>query len=229
MPPMQLSHDHVRRGLPAPVGVGIRSLAEMGREPPPLWESEAQALGTTAVHVRRLLFALGRAAARDALRQLEFEEVAIRRGAGGEPIWPPGVVGSISHSREVALAVVGRRAEYTGLGLDIEELARGPSPRAARLVCRPAELEWVAAEPGAPRLMMLFSAKEAVFKALYPIAGVWLGFADAELAWRADAGAFRARVRKSVGAGFAAGFELDVPCTVGDGWVLSVAFVPARR
>jgi 4'-phosphopantetheinyl transferase EntD len=73
---------------------------------------------------------------------------------------------------------------------------------------------------------MLFSAKEAVFKALYPIERVWLGFADAELSWLDERGAFVARVLKSAGDGLPAGFQLEVNCTLGSGWVLSTAFVP---
>ena len=105
---------------------------------------------------------------------------------------------------------------------------RGPTARAARLVCRPSEMAWADPEAGTQRLTMLFSAKEAVFKALYPIEHVWLGFADAELTWRADHDAFEASMLKSAGAGYPVGFRLSVNCTVGDAWVLSTALVPAR-
>ena len=189
---------------------------------------EEQALGPHAVEGRRAMFALGRAAAREALGALgAVDAVAIPRGSSGEPVWPEGIVGSISHSREVAVAVVARRGDYVGLGVDIEDLGRGPSPRVARLVCRPSEMEWVDPEAGTQRLALLFSAKEAVFKALYPIEGVWLGFADAELTWLADGGGFEARVLKSVGTEYSAGFVLRVNSTLGSTWVLSTAFVPA--
>lgn len=223
----QLSEDHVRRGLPSTVGVGVRRLSEMGPTAPPLHAIEEGILSSRAVTARRVLFALGRAAARDALRQLGIGEVGIGRGAGGQPLWPSGVVGAISHSTDTAICVVGRRADYAGLGVDVEELARGPSVRAARLVCRPNEMAWVDVESGTSRLSLLFSAKEAVFKALYPIERVWLGFGDAELTWVAERSAFEARVLKSVGTGYPVGFELDVNCTLGSSWVLSTAFVPA--
>jgi 4'-phosphopantetheinyl transferase EntD len=189
---------------------------------------EEQALGPRAVEGRRATFALGRAAAREALHELDgTDPVAIPRGEGGEPIWPEGIVGSISHSHEVAMAIVARSSDYVGLGVDIEGLARGPSPRAARLICRPSEIEWVEPESGTQRLALLFSAKEAVFKALYPIERVWLGFADAELTWLLDGGGFDARVLKSVGTEYPAGFVLRVNSTLGATWVLSTAFVPA--
>jgi 4'-phosphopantetheinyl transferase EntD len=201
----------------------------MGAAPPPLHPFEEGILSPRAVSARRLLFALGRAAARDALRELGREDVGIGRGDGGEPLWPGGIVGAISHSPEVAVAVVGRRTDYAGLGVDVEESARGPIARAARLVCRPNEMVWTDPESGTQRLTMLFSAKEAVFKALYPIQQVWFGFADAELTWLPERCAFEAVVLKSVGDGYPEGFRLDVNCTVGKGWVLSCAFVPARR
>jgi 4'-phosphopantetheinyl transferase EntD len=222
-----LSQEHVRRGLPAAVGVGIRYLADMGAQPPRLHPLEENILGPRAVPGRRALFALGRAAARDALLELGFAPVGIGRGEGGEPLWPEDVVGAISHSQDVAVAVVGHRTDYVGMGVDVEEPARGPTSRAARLVCRPNEMAWVDPESGTLRLTMLFSAKEAIFKAAYPIQRVWLGFADAELRWIEERDVFMAQILKSVGDGLPIGLELQVNCTLGAGWVLSTAFVPA--
>jgi len=222
---MRLSADQLRRGLPFPVGVGIRYTSD--GQPPPLRAVEEEALGPRAVAGRRAFFAFGRAAARDALHDLGISDAAVGRGPGGEPLWPAGIVGAISHAGDVAVAIVGRRADYAGLGVDIEQLSRAPSPRAARLVCRPAEMEWVDVEKGTERLTMLFSAKEAVFKALYPIERVWLGFADAELKWRAEHGGFEARLIKSAGRGFPVGFALQVHSVVVNGLVVSTTFVAA--
>ncbi len=221
----RLTAAHIRRGLPYPVGVGIRYVSETGAAPPPLDPREEGILGPQAVAARRMLFALGRAAARDALLELGIGDFGIQRGPGGEPLWPNGFVGAISHAPDVAIAVVGRASDYAGLGIDVEEPSRGPTARAARLVCRPSEMAWVDPESGTQRLTMLFSAKEAVFKALFPIEHVWLGFADAELTWHAERDAFEARVLKPVGGGFLSGLVLDVHCTVGAGWVLSTAFL----
>jgi 4'-phosphopantetheinyl transferase EntD len=225
---VRLTAEQVRRGLPWTVGVGLRGGRETHALPPRLHPIEEEALGPRAVEGRRLFFALGRAAARDALRELEgTEPVAIPRAPSGEPVWPASIVGSISHSHEVAVAVVGRREDYAGLGVDVEDRARGPSPRAARLVCRPSEMDWVDPESGTDRLARLFSAKEAVFKALFPIEQVWLGFADAELRWLHEEEGFEARVLKRVGDAYPAGFVLRVNSTLGATWVLSTAFVPA--
>jgi 4'-phosphopantetheinyl transferase EntD len=218
----RLSADLVRRGLPHRVGVGIRYAS--ADEAPPLHASEEALLGTRAVERRRLSFALGRAAARDALAELGVDDAGVGRGAAGEPLWPPGIVGAISHAGDVAVGLVGRADEYLGLGVDVEELSRGPSTRTARLVCRPNEMDWVDVESGTQRLMMLFSAKEAVFKAVYPIERIWLGFGDAELTWRGERGMFEARLLKSPGTALPVGAVLDVYCTVTTTQVLSTTF-----
>jgi 4'-phosphopantetheinyl transferase EntD len=225
---MRVSAEIVRRGLPPHVGVGVRRVDELGETvAPPIYDVEAEALGPRAVPQRRTLFALGRAAARDALLELGVGPTPIARSSDGAPAWPDGFVGAISHTRHVAVGIAGRRHEYVGLGVDVEELDRGVRPDIARLVCRPAEMEWVDIANGLERLMMLFSAKESIFKALYPIERVWLGFGDAELRWDANRHTFLARVLKSFGRDYLAGFELDVNCILGPGFVLTTTFVPA--
>jgi 4'-phosphopantetheinyl transferase EntD len=194
---------------------------------PPLYPGEDDVLGPRAVPQRRMLYAQGRAAARDALQQLGVAPVAIGRGAGGQPLWPEGLVGSISHTRSVAVALVGWRCDYAGLGVDVEELGRGVDARIARLVARPAEMAWVNPEAGLERLIMLFSAKESVFKALYPVEQVWFGFSDAELIWDAERQAFLAELQRTLGEHYPVGSRLEVPCTLGADWVCSTAFVPA--
>ena len=213
----------MRRGFMRAVGVGVRAVSDYVDGLPPLEAVEAEGLGPRVVERRRVLFTLGRAAAREALGELGYDRVAIGRGPGGGPLWPPGVVGAISHAGDLAIAVVGRRSDYAGLGVDVEELSRGPSPRAARLICRPTEMDWADVESGTERLAMLFSAKEAVFKTLYPIEQVWLGFADAELTWRPERCVFEAQVLKRVGDRYPAGFVLEVHCTLTPTQVLSSA------
>jgi 4'-phosphopantetheinyl transferase EntD len=86
-------------------------------------------------------------------------------------------------------------------------------------------MEWVDVDSGTERLMMLFSAKEAVFKAVFPIARVWLGFADAELTWRASERLFEARLLKSAGSATPVGTVLPVSCAITAGLVLSTTFL----
>jgi enterobactin synthetase component D len=213
----------VRRGLPARVGVGIRQSAE-GDAVLALLPAEDLILSPRAVERRRRSFALGRAAARDALAELGIEPVAIGRGSGGEPEWPTGVVGAISHSGDLAVAVVGWQRDYAGLGVDLEQLSPGLSERASRMVCTPTELAWLERQPDGRLRTMLFSAKEAVFKATFPIAGVWLGFGDAELTWDAERRTFAARLLKGAGPTHPVGCVLQVECTVTGVEVLSTTY-----
>jgi 4'-phosphopantetheinyl transferase EntD len=230
----QMATDEIaqllREALPAGVEVGIGVVQMQYAEPlPSLHPSEEALLGPRATARRRVALAYGRAAARAALAQLGASDSApIGRGPGGEPLWPEGVVGAISHTGEIAVAVVGWRRELAGLGVDLERRSPGLSERGARLVCRPAEVEWAMADPGSLRRTLLFSAKEAIFKALYPIASVWLGFGDAELAWDDARGAFVARVLKAAGEGFPEGTLLDVACRVTAREVVSLTCVGQR-
>jgi enterobactin synthetase component D len=181
-------------------------------------------LGPNAGARRRFFFALGRAAARDALAGLGMAPVAIRRGSAGQPVWPNGIVGAISHTGDLAVAIVGRQSDYAGLGVDLERLSPGLSARAARLVCTPSEMAWVGDSGGTSRGTMLFSAKEAVFKALFPIERIWLGFGDAELEWQPERCAFEARLLKSASRRYPRGSVLQVQCTLTDAEVLSTTY-----
>ena len=215
-----------RRGMPYPIGVGIRHRTE-GMQA--LHALEEQSLGPKAVERRRLYFSLGRAAARDALAELGIYGVAIGRGPSGEPLWPAGIVGAISHAGDLAIAIVGEDSHYAGLGIDFEQLSRGMTARAARLICTPAEMDWADPEAGTTRLTMLFSAKEAIFKALFPIEGVWLGFGDAELTWHPERSAFEARLLKTASAAHPPGAVLEVRCSVVGADVLCTTYaLPGR-
>src|SRR5207248_3600876 len=133
-------------------------------------------------------------------------------------------VGAISHAGDLGIAIVGFAAHYAGLGVDVEQLSRGLTARAARLVCTPAEIAWVDPEAGSTHLTMLFSAKEAIFKALFPIEGVWLGFADAELTWLPERCVFEARLLKAASATHVLGSRLEVRCNVVGAQVLSTTY-----
>jgi 4'-phosphopantetheinyl transferase EntD len=76
---------------------------------------------------------------------------------------------------------------------------------------------------------MVFSAKEAVFKATFPIEGVWLGFGDAELTFDGEGCAFWARLLKRASGAHPVGTVLRVQCTVTEAEVLSTTFtLPVR-
>ena len=159
---------------------------------------EEAALVSAAIASRREEFAAGRHAARAALAQLGVGACPILRGVNGEPLWPDGFTGSITHCRGFCGAVVARRDRINGLGFD-SELAEPLEPKLAHKLCRPEEL---AAFPTAGNrgpgawAKLAFSAKEACCKALYAMGGAMPAFQEISLRFVAtpgdDAGEFAA-------------------------------------
>ena len=119
----------------------------------------------------RLHFAAGRECAARALTALGMRPVVIERGQAGEPLWPAGVTGSITHKGEYVAAAVARTSDVVSLGIDAEEIVdEARAARIAPLVMLPEESA-VGGDHLSPalRVTLLFSIKEAVFKCLYPL------------------------------------------------------------
>jgi 4'-phosphopantetheinyl transferase EntD len=163
----------------------------------PLFHEEEPAI-RFAVEGRRREFTTGRACAREALARLGLPRRAIPSEASRAPRWPPGVVGSITHCSGYRAAAVGRARDFDGIGIDAE--ANLPLPDGVlEAIALPGEREQVrrllreARGPCWDRL--LFSAKEAVFKAWFPMTGTKLDFDDAEVRFEAGSRRFSVRWR----------------------------------
>jgi enterobactin synthetase component D len=129
---------------------------------------------TDAAATRRADFLMGRLAAVEALRRLGVEG-SVGRSSDGSPVWPEGVAGSLTHHSGVAAAVVGR--DLAGLGIDICPRLDGDRLRAVVRQClTEAERERWAGEEAAT---VAFAAKESIYKAAYPRAQRFIGFAEA--------------------------------------------------
>lgn len=191
-----------------------------------------RALVERAVEKRRHEFATGRACGREALARLGAPNGAILSGERGEPLWPDGVVGSITHCDGYRAAAVARRAELLSLGIDAE--SHQPLPdRLIGDIARPEELPRLEAlareEPDIHWDRLLFSAKESVYKAWFPLARRWLGFEDATLMIDRALGTFSARLLEpgpAVNGAPLSGF--DGRWIVRDGLILTAIAVPAR-
>jgi len=158
-----------------------------------LFPEEELALGD-AVEKRRREFVTGRACAREALAGLGLPPSPIGSGTKGEPLWPPGVTGSITHCERYRATAVARSSSALMLGIDAERnapLREGVWEQVAH--GRERELRDGDSDGGHRLDAVLFSAKEAIFKAWYPLARRWLGFSDAELAIDVS-GTFTARL-----------------------------------
>ncbi len=151
--------------------------------PSPLFPEE-EALVSNAVSKRRHEFATARRCAREALAKLGVPGAPLLSGPHREPLWPAGIVGSITHCQGYRAAVVARRSDLASLGIDAEPRAPLPSGVLTAIalpqeITRLAELS--AADPAGCWDRLLFCAKESVYKAWFPLAGRWLGFEDADI------------------------------------------------
>jgi 4'-phosphopantetheinyl transferase EntD len=142
---------------------------------------------------RRNEFISGRVCARAAMGKLGYAPMALPRGLQREPIWPHGLVGSITHCRGYRAAAVARSELYQGIGIDAEPHTALPDGIVNR-VALPEERRWldVQADMGVHWDRVVFSAKESVYKAWFPVTRRWLGFEDVVLQINPQAGSFNA-------------------------------------
>jgi 4'-phosphopantetheinyl transferase EntD len=183
----------LERILPAGVAVVAR------RDDPPdagLLGGEAEIVAG-AVEKRRREFGTARACARDALGQLGIPPQEILSGSRGEPLWPRGVVGSITHCEGYRACAVARRSDFAAIGIDAEVDAALPDGLLGDIALteeRQALAALAREDPGPSWDRLLFSIKESVYKAWFPLAGRWLGFEDARVAIDRERGSFEARL-----------------------------------
>lgn len=149
-----------------------------------LYPEEETAVGQ-AVEKRRREFTTARACAREALAQLGQPHQPIPSGSRGEPLWPAGIVGSITHCDGYRACAVARSRDLATVGVDAEP--NQPLPEGVlEDIALPEEREWLrylsCQMPGTHWDRLLFSIKESVYKAWFPLAQKWLGFEDAVVA-----------------------------------------------
>jgi enterobactin synthetase component D len=135
------------------------------------YDIELPHLVASSVLKRRKDFFFGRLCAREAVRQLKRDFIAqIPIGPGGYPIFPDGIEGSISHGGDYAVAVC-QSAEFGRVGIDLEPLMTlATAAEVGPLIAGRNEVDLIDwADTCEPlRLTLIFSAKEALFKAMYP-------------------------------------------------------------
>ncbi|MEU5851566.1 4'-phosphopantetheinyl transferase family protein [Saccharopolyspora shandongensis] len=179
--------------LPAEV-----SSAEAFDDPPDvILFPEEEALIARARDKRRREFTTGRWCAHQALSRLGVPPAPLLRGERGAPQWPAGILGSITHCTGYRAAVAARAEEVHTVGIDAEPHAPLPDGvlNVVSLEVERADLARLsAARPDTHWDRILFSCKETVYKAWYPITGRWLGFEDARL--ELGTGTFTAHLRK---------------------------------
>jgi 4'-phosphopantetheinyl transferase EntD len=142
-----------------------------------LQPAEAFAL-QASVPKRRRESGAARKVARKLLHELGIPNCYIGRASSGAPIWPAGIVGSLAHDSSIATAAVARRSDFVCLGIDVEPAEPLPA-ELMRLVATPYERRTINEHPLYGSL--LFTAKEAVFKAVNPLDHEFLEHHDVEV------------------------------------------------
>jgi len=133
---------------------------------------------TKAVPKRIADFRAGRHCARVALSRLGYSRFDLLSGDHREPLWPSGVVGSISHCTNMAAAVVTRDEDFVSIGIDIE-IAEPLTSSLMKRIALPEEIEMMADwDTNVPWGKLLFSAKEAFYKAWFPMTKTRLEFQE---------------------------------------------------
>lgn len=165
-----------------------------------------------SVAKRQAEFLAGRLCARAALHQLDNLDCVPAIGEDRAPVWPQHISGSITHSSGHAAAIVGHKAQWRGLGMDLENvLSLERAERLAGEILTAAELQRMAMLPREQHALLVtltFSAKESLFKALYPIVQKRFYFEHAEvLEWSAS-GQLRLRLLTDLSEEWCHGKEL---------------------
>lgn len=137
---------------------------------------------------RKVDFSTGRFCARKALENIGHVNFEILMGSENEPIWPAGIVGSISHSDGLSGAVVCRSTDLLSLGLDIEVLGRVKDDMWYILYTEE-EQAFLNTKTGNDLefyTTAFFSIKESFYKFQFPITKTFLDFTDVEIHIKED-------------------------------------------
>jgi len=158
-----------------------------------LLPAEAQYVAI-AVAKRQQEFAAGRACARLLLAQFGVVDFALRMADDRRPLWPETLIGSITHTGHFCAVVVAERTRVSALGID-SEISGSVKPALWNSICTAAERAWLdnlEISQRASAATLIFSAKEAFYKAQYPSMRQKLHFHDAtvEAQWGAQRGSF---------------------------------------
>lgn len=131
---------------------------------------------------RKTEFIAGRLLANRGLKEVGIDHYHVSQNADRSPCWPPGISGSISHKDQFAVAAVAPDMDF--LGLDLESvLTEQRAKKLERRIINDAEKEVIAFSGLAygNGFTRVFSAKESLYKAIYPYVKRYLPFSICEV------------------------------------------------
>jgi 4'-phosphopantetheinyl transferase EntD len=132
---------------------------------------------------RQQEFSTGRMCAKIALAAIDVHDISILTGDNREPIWPDSIIGSISHCRDLAGAVVSSSPQISSIGFDVENI-KPLKNDISRIICTEKEKNLIKEQNDYPYetiVLLHFSIKEAVFKCIYAESHIRIGFKDQQL------------------------------------------------
>ena len=163
-----------------------------------LMPSEAEVVSNARPN-RKTEFAAGRRAARRAMLSLGVAPTPILAGADRAPIWPPGLIGSISHCETICIAVVAVQGNVQSVGIDIEP-STPLEDDLLNTICSDQEITRISGPNRLLHAKRIFSAKEAAFKAQYPLTQALIGFDAMDVTLDLENHAFTATFTVETGA-----------------------------
>jgi phosphopantetheine--protein transferase-like protein len=136
-----------------------------------------------AVEKRVREFTAGRSLARLAMQLLGEQPRAVHAGDRRQPLWPQGLIGSITHCDSHCACALARTSRVRSVGIDMEHIGRVKQELWRQLFTSAEQdhLEQLDDEEQRQQATIMFSAKEAFYKLQYPLTGSWLNFTDAEV------------------------------------------------
>jgi len=162
---------------------------------------------------RRMQFDAGRQCAARLLASLGAAETTVGAGPLGSPVWPRGFTGSITHKHDVLAVAVARTEAAASLGIDIEAWVSDAVAADIEQVCLDEHEKALAAAAGVERAWfatVAFSAKEALYKCLFPTVGEFFDFSAARIVHLdARAGSLRLALTRPLGPRWAEGHVLE--------------------
>ena len=180
-----------------------------------------------AINKRKIDFLAGRYCAKKALSNHLMQEWLneIPIGPTRAPIWPPNILGSITHTKDFAAALISTQDHYLGIGLDAEIMIQDPKPGLEKQICAKGELgPWLKREFSYEELLTLvFSAKETLYKCIHPTEQIFFGFHDARLT-NITSKVVRLELCTDVGK-FPKGFSLDISYEKRVNMLLTTGFI----
>lgn len=157
-----------------------------------------------SVRRRQVAWLGGRLCAEHALERLGEVSCGVARGASGEPVWPRGIAGSITHTDLAAHAIALRRADGAGIGIDSEFLVDEQALAAISTICcsKDERETWLARPDDPLRTTLLFAAKEAFYKAAWPVVRRFVDFDEVAVQeWHESSGTIVLRLAPTLVAG----------------------------